>query len=408
MSHAQSTPPTPSDSSTDLPEHELLRRREVLAMLAAGVACSSPDDSSSSAASHEAKAPMPHFNATTVNAYWRKLPDGTFTRYTGRREGDVVVAGQKLGRYVGGRADKSASTSAEVWVNVDESTKVTFGGAAYESEAATKLGVPRKVSATLETPITVDLDVPIGQPQTFDSKVIVAVSTVTDTAKVPLEGSFTVVEKDVTVQTQSGAVSGCTHVKGEARVPLVFGASLVTAKGELWVSPSRGIVKATLLEPLAGLGADADEMRSSHDLGDGYASVEAVGVVGRGVSKFALDTTEASGGQLDADKTVHAKMLVEIRWVDEVKAKTDAKPYVDLEFGTLFGVFPSQLVASPVSFLHPEENDKGYTTWIAYVDQAAKNEPGANGIAYHAQVKYDPSFSAIRVSSRIVYKRFTG
>ena len=404
MTHpsAPPDPPAPHDDA------ELLARREVLAILVAGVACSSPDNASTGA-SHEAKAPMPHFNAATLNAYWRKLPDGTLARYTGRRDGDVVVAGQKLGRYVGGRADKSASTSAEVWVNVDETTKVTFGGAAYESEAAGKLGVPSRVSATLETPLTLDMDVPLGQPQPFDSKVIVAVSTTTQTAKVPLEGSFTVVEKDVTVQTQAGAVSGCTHIKGEARVPLVFGTSLVTARGEMWVSPTRGIVKATLLEPLSGLGADADEMRASHDLGGGFASVEAIGVlgqVGKGVSRFELSTTEASGGAFDADKTVHAKMLLEIRWLDDAKAKTQDKPYVETELGTVFGVFPASLEASPVSFLHPEENGRGYTTWIAYADQAAKNEPGSNGIAYHTAVKYDPSFSPIRVSSRVVYKRY--
>ena len=65
-------------------------------------------------------------------------------------------------------------------------------------------------------------------------------------------------------------------------------------------------------------------------------------------------------------------------------------------------------MASPISLFHPSENGQGFTYWIAYVDQAAKNEAGGNGIAYHAGVTL-PDFvsSPMRVSGRIVYHLVT-
>jgi hypothetical protein len=78
-----------------------------------------------------------------------------------------------------------------------------------------------------------------------------------------------------------------------------------------------------------------------------------------------------------------------------------------VEFGTVWGVYPYQLVESPVSLFHPEENGKGYKYWVGYVDQAAKNE-SSNGIAYHIGVNLpDYVSSPVRVTARILYHLWT-
>ena len=59
---------------------------------------------------------------------------------------------------------------------------------------------------------------------------------------------------------------------------------------------------------------------------------------------------------------------------------------------------------SPVSIFHPEENKQGFTYWYAYVNEAAKNEPGENGILYRIKVTFpDYMTSPVRVTARIRY-----
>jgi hypothetical protein len=61
------------------------------------------------------------------------------------------------------------------------------------------------------------------------------------------------------------------------------------------------------------------------------------------------------------------------------------------------------LLESPISLLHPEENGKGYKFFWAYVDQAAKNEPGSNGISYKVSVTKPMGAAPIKASARILY-----
>jgi hypothetical protein len=384
--------------------HARFGRRELLVGAATLGACSSTSDETPAAA--DAKVPYPTWNATIANDYIRTLPDGTTARYVTKRVGDVTVGGHTYGRYAMTREGGTATTNAELWMNPTGDAKLTLVGAGYTSDTAKKLGLPAAGSAVLDAPLDVNLDAPRGAPQAFDVKATASVSSTTEKAVVSAVGSYTIVEKDISVQTPSGLVAGVNRVAVEGKVPLVFGVNAVSARGELWISKSLGVVKAVFDEPLAGFGMGVNGSRGWHDLGGGYASVEAVQVIGSsGPTRFSLSTTEASGGALDADKETHAQLLLEIRWVDEANAKTTARPYVQEELGTLLGYFPEQLVQSPVSFLHPEDNGKGYVFWIAFANEAAKNEPGSNGIAYHTAVGYDSNLSAIRVSSRIVYKR---
>jgi hypothetical protein len=218
--------------------------------------------------------------------------------------------------------------------------------------------------------------------------------------------TFSLKEKGVTVQTGIGPVEGCWHFEGGATLAKFFGAP-TEVQGEVWYSPTLGLVKAKANKPFPDLGMDFTGSSDYLDLGDGWASVHKVGVVGDGVSSFELNTYDVNT-QLDADKNTHAKMFAEVRWVSEETAKTSKQPYVDLTFGTTMGYFPSSLTQSPVSVFHPEENGKGYVYWVGFVDQAAKNEPGPNGISYRVTAKYEPTFSPIRITARIIYKRFVG
>jgi hypothetical protein len=119
---------------------------------------------------------------------------------------------------------------------------------------------------------------------------------------------------------------------------------------------------------------------------------------------FSLSTYDVAQTH-DADKDTHAKMLLELRWADADRAATTDQPLVTETFRTVFGVFPSLLVPSPVSLFHPEENGLGYTFWVGYVDQAAKNEP-INGISYAVDVSLPNSIThPVLVTARIHYAR---
>ena len=75
-----------------------------------------------------------------------------------------------------------------------------------------------------------------------------------------------------------------------------------------------------------------------------------------------------------------------------------------MEFQTVWGYFPFQLIKSFESIFHPEENKEGFTYWYAYVDEAAKNEPGENGILYKITVTATDNMSApVLVTAQIHY-----
>lgn len=63
-----------------------------------------------------------------------------------------------------------------------------------------------------------------------------------------------------------------------------------------------------------------------------------------------------------------------------------------------------QMVDSPVSLFHAEENGQGCKYWYAYASGADKYLPGEDGIEYHVQVVEDPSLPALRCTARIGYE----
>lgn len=402
------THPNPDDShasTSSAPTHpvhdghvELTRREVVTGALGLGLAaaCSSAD-----ASELEAKAPLPAWNGTTRAVCVRTTPSGAGGQpYVAGYAGEKALPTGTFDRYRSAR--EGASTAGEFWVQRKGPRSFVVGGAEYTSESAAALKLPGSATITLDTPFELNLDAPVGVPQpgSITAKLALGGAALTTASA---SGTYTVVSRDATATATSGlSVSGCTHLRIEAEVPVFFGATVKT-KTQVWYSDTVGFVNVVLDEPL-GLGFGVQGSRSSRDLSDGYASVEGVGVVGKGAGpRFAVSSHDAKGA-FDADKETHAKMLVELRWVDEAAAKTDKRPYVDADLGTVMGTFPAELTQAPVSFFHPEENGKGYVYWYYYADQAAKNE-AENGIAYHAGVRYDPSFSPLRVTARVVYKR---
>ncbi len=376
----------------------------VVVFLASVTGCGG--DSGSSQA--DPKAPFPMYTANTRSSWTRTLPDGTQKRYDSRLIGQVTVDGKTYEKFQAGDAPTTAGGSgAELVGHIVDADTIMAVSVAFRTTSATILGVPEYVSATADAPVKLEIEPPLGvaQPFSVSGKAVLGSPTAAPQLGT-VAGSYTLIEKGVTVASPLGTVTGCNHYTATASVPFLFG-STVTVSGEAWYSPQLGIVKATLSSPLSGLSVGMAARGDGFDLGDGWASVAAVGTRGSGAISGAFQLSSRDfAGEFDADKNTHAKMYLEVRWADEAKAMTDTKPFVQPVFGTVFGQFPSTLVLSPVSLLFPEDNGKGYKHWVGFVDQAAKNET-QNGIAYSITANYDASFSPIRLAGRIVYKRIT-
>ena len=205
---------------------------------------------------------------------------------------------------------------------------------------------------------------------------------------------------DLTLSTLMGPVHGCRGFEGSVDL------AGSTFAGEAWYHPTLGLIAAHVdWPPPDGVNVDLVGITDFGAAADGYGFIQKAGVLGPATSSFRLDTYDVHQA-FDADKDTHAKMVVELRWVDEEKARETTPPSIAPEFGTAFGYYPSSLEASPLSFFYPDENGSGYTFWIGFVDQAAKNE-AENGIAYHVAVQDDGSSGAgLRVTARILYKLY--
>jgi len=266
------------------------------------------------------------------------------------------------------------------------------------------------LAGVLDAPLEINLAPPVGVPQSVSAT---AVLTPVGESGKPASGTatYTLVDDDETVVTDLGVITGCRHftaagsLTGEA-IPVPLQGVEIT--GDIWYHPDLGVVKWDL--PIVNAGMDLDSVLDYGDTSGDANTIRKVGVVdATSCGVFALDTYDVNNA-FDATKMQHAAMLLEVRWADEELAKTGsapAYPGVNIEFGTVWGVFGFELIESPVSIFHPEENGKGYKYWYAYVNQAAKNEAGADGIAYHVKVTADTSFTpALRCSARIHYKLF--
>ena len=193
-------------------------------------------------------------------------------------------------------------------------------------------------------------------------------------------GSYTLLDTNASATTPLGTTYGCRHytatgsVSGAGLPVFVAG---IPMSIDIWYHESLGLVKFGI--PALGV---AGNLSDTWDLGGGNGTnvVRKMGILSASNATFELNTYDRTG-TFDADKNQHAKMLSSCRFADDTQAKTAAPAYpaVTVEFGTVMGVFSSALAESPVSLFHPEENGQGFKYAIAFVSEAAKNEPGANG-----------------------------
>lgn len=359
-----------------------------------------------SGASSDVKSAFPRYSESTRGGYVNTLPGGATRVLHGAVIGTKEVGGKMYSRFGIGETPDAATGSIEVWGNLIDDSAVEAIGGAYTLMAGSVLTLPVHASTTFDEPLVVQLDVPVGEPQSFS---VSGMGVIGDPGS-PLKpgtvtGKYTLVEEAVAVATPVGTVSGCAHYAIETEVPDLFGAG-VPVGVDVWYHPRLGVVKVDLAEPLAGLGLGMAGTSDSVDLPGGYGSVHKLAVLGEGASSnFELSTHDAHQA-FDADKNTHAKMLLEVRWVDDAMAKSPQMPYVNQDFGTVFGTYPSSFTQSSISFFFPDEAGQNYTYWVAFVDQAAKNE-AQNGIAYHIDANYEPDFSPVRLAARIVYKKIS-
>ena len=320
--------------------------------------------------------------------------------------GDKTVGGKTYKR-IASTTPTDTTDGIEIWGSKsDDGATVTLAGIDGHSKLATKLLPP--LVATLDTPVTVPLHPAVGQTQSVSGSATLAISNNPTPAHVAASGSYQLAETNVAVQTKVGLLHGCDHYSGTMSVtgdllPGLLNGMPIT--GDVYYHPSFGVV--ALKAPAVGL---TSTMSDSSDCGapdgDGYVVTRKMGIVDAN-HRFSLDTYDCTG-QFDADKDHHAKMLLELRFAEDGKARSSASPEAALgyriEFGTIFGIYPYMLTQSPVSVLHPEENGNNFVYWIAYVDQAAKNET-SQGIAYHISVSQGASSSPVKASARIFYHR---
>ncbi len=371
-----------------------------VALLAGPTACEVDDGERS------VKSPFGRFTETTVSSFTTQMPYSRGERMFAGVVGQVEVGGKQVRRYKIGYEIATPSQlgdpqtqGAEFWINLSGDTMTVAGF--QESKILT---------ATIDPPVQVNINPPEGVPQ----RVVLAGTVVHVDDPTPKSAELVVdgvlATRNASVETAMGVIHGCRHytgsitLAGEGVPEFLHG---VPFAAEIWYHPDLGIVAGNLPELGISTGLVGEE-----DFGQATSGINTIRRVGTLTSTnplFGLSTWERKR-EFDADKMTHAKMLLELRWAGDEDARSREAPtlqQVVVLFNTTWGYFRHNLVESPVSFFHPEENGKGYRYWYAFVDEAAKNEPGDNGIAYSVRVESDPSLPPLRATARIRYNLFT-
>ena len=380
-----------------------------------------------------AKIPFDSWGATTIflNRGTYSLTAGTQDLMAGRvRTQDTTLGGVTYDLYkaaVGVKAgqllDTTTANATTIWANrlSDGSMKIA-GGTDRGFLASILPPIVTGVNGStlvLDSPFTIKTKPALNTQQS---------STVTGKLYNPanpgtpknfnVDLKYTRDQENATATTSMGPVEGCSHfsVTATPNGDLAFLANLlgVAYTGEAWYHEKFGLVAYTC--PALGLNAG---MNGESDYGtatEGANAIRKVQVLDANHPVFELNTYDRAHKN-DADKMSHAQMLLEFRWVSDSLAKNGAEPSY-LAAVTLiatnntlgysfednrFGWSPA-LVASPVSIFHPEENGKGYKYWYIYINEAAKNEPGANNVSYLIRVSQGGFVPpALRCSARIMY-----
>ncbi len=325
-------------------------------------------------------APTPTTVSTSTGALSPLIPA---TQFTYGVIGTKDVGGRTYQRYAGGYdlvGGKLTDTTpgTEVWIDGIGTDSITISGLATHNGLGAIL--PDPVVVTLTEPVTVDIHPPVGTPQTQ-----AFTGTGTKGNTVTLTANYQLVEENASVDTHTGTITGCRHFTGSVAVtgtgiPAAFQG--LQATGELWYSPSLGVVAAK--SPEVGMLTDLQGEDDWITTSDNAVVGRKVGVLDAAHPDFEFSTYDRAGA-LDTDMCVEAKMLAEVRWANDADAKTLAQPDT-----TLFGVNmlggmgqfcwgSCLLVESDVSIFHPEDNGKGYKFWYTFVQAGVKNEYTGNG-----------------------------
>lgn len=352
------------------------------------------------------------YGKPTENVFHRVVYTNTTTAannpYIGRVVGTVSSGGKDYSRYLLSNLDVegnpiSDTEGTELWV-------APFPIGADGTMSVTGIDDHTTITGVFAPPLTIDLNAPLGIEQPVDATYTGTIPNVTGPQTVTITGGYTIESRDATVSTPMGVVSGCTHVtvagtlSGD-NLPAVV--KNIPLSGEAWYHESFGLVKASL--PQLGMEGNMEATWDVDDPTGEYRTIKRTGVVSAANPSWTLSTDQVNG-EWDADKMVHAKMLLEVRWADGETAKNSTQPVathpaVRIGFSTAWGTFGYEMIESPVSIFHPEDNGKGYKFYYAYVDEAAKNEPGENGIIYQITVQTtDPTVTPdIKATGRIYY-----
>jgi len=355
------------------------------------------DDSESSV---NGKAPYGNPTQSAVHDFNISLLEGVKKKVTGSIVGTQTISGREFFHY---QAVSSDSVS-DIYVTpypLGNSKTVTFG----------KITTNSGFEITPIEPVEINLFPSTGENVDISMDFEAKLDGMNVKSVITLTGSYQLLSDNASVSTSMGTFNELLHYKGSGNVTgdiLPGYLENVNLNAEVWYHPTVGVVMYEVAE--LGLGGD---MSGTWDIGteQGHSIVRKIGIINSENPNFELDTIQVSN-ELDADKNQHAKMLLEIRYVDDENAKTGpmpSSPAVNIEFGVTFGwFFGHELIESPVSIFHPEENGKGYKFFIAYVDQASKNSPGGEGISYHIKVNADTSITPdMRVTARILYKKLS-
>lgn len=356
--------------------------------------------------SEDVKRPLDPPGRDTQATYQVQVTDGGEVTAQVRFVGETDFNGQTWEKYEITYPKPEGTKVAHVFGVASEGRRIVVaGGDVVYPPGDTR---HKDYVVTLDNPIAIDLDeVPVGQTQTTPVSGTVQI---VGQPEIRAAGTvtWTKTSTDAVVETRLGTVAGVEVYEGEAVLTEGEGHWILDAvkgmkvRGTVWMHPTMGLVKYETPDfPLSG-GLSGSRSCGDPTSGD-WNTIQAVGVVAPGGEAFDLSTSDCSG-EWDADKMRHAQMLLELRFADDDKARSNLTPPVDVTFGTGWGWFPFQLIPSPVSIFHPEENGQGYTFWYAYVNEGAKNEPGDNGILYHVEVRpTDYQNAAVRAAARIHY-----
>jgi hypothetical protein len=336
----------------------------------------------------------------------RKNADSSQAAVQASIVGTKEINGESFSRLLMNETSPDKQRSTEVWIQRPNDHQVEIaGGEIFSKSLDLGQGSHPLLTGTLDKPFLVDLDTPVGKSVKVDVSADVVLLGTTS-VKGQAQGDYTLIEDGVALDTGLGSISGCKHFQGSVTLG---GEGLPTAltdlqlSGDLWYHPQYGIVGAVIHRPpLPDVEIGYNGSSDSKDLDGGYRMNQKMEALDSTHGSLRLNTYDLHQ-QFDADKNTHAKMLLELRFSDEERAKTSEQPSVSIEFGTALGTYPAQLLQSSVSFFHPGERGKGYAYWIAFVDQAAKNE-ASNPIAYHIIASLGSASQKVRATARILYK----